>query len=289
MIKKIFLFSSSLFMFGCATTPDTNSTSSDSMSSVVMEVPKPTKETGKNTKRSEPLVLPPSEGSLPPVQSQYAELSEAVKTQSDDKMYQAAASILYRNPNDLRALNVMGMYHYKKGRFDLAEYMLKKAIAANSVVSELHNNLGVVQLAKNERREAIFSFRKALEVNMDDGVAAANLGAIYVAERDYAKARIVLETAYRRGVRDNKVLNNYGIALASAGKNDKAEDMYKMVLKNNSNDKEALLNYAILLIEGKANYADGLEVLSRLKFVGGPADTRSLINTLENKAKAGLK
>jgi hypothetical protein len=36
-------------------------------------------------------------------------------------------------------------------------------------------------------------------------------------------------------------------------------------------------------------YQEGLDVINRLKFVGGPADTRNRIITLENKAKAGLK
>lgn len=287
-MKNIFIMFLVLGFVGCSTSSKKEEQTED-FAPVITEAPRPAKETSKSSKRSEELVIPPIENTLPPVQSQYAELNEAVKSQSDEKMYQAAAGILYRNPTDLKALNAMGMYHYKKGRFDLAEYMLRKAIGANSVVSELHNNLGVVLLAKGERREAIFSFRKALEINMDDGVAAANVGALYVAERDYSKARVALETAYRRGIRDNKVLTNYGVALAASGKNEKAEEMYSAVLKSNPNDKEALFNYSILLIEGMGKYSEGLEVISRLKFVGGPADTRSRINALENKAKTGLK
>ena len=118
--------------------------------------------------------------------------------------------------------------------------------------------------------------------------SASNLGAIYVQEKDFTKANVVLDTAYRKGVRDPKVLNNYAIALTASAKYDRAEDIYKLLMKE-QNNKEILFNYAVLLVERLGKYQDGLEVINRLKFVGGPADTRNKIIALENKAKAGLK
>ncbi|MGZ3772432.1 MAG: tetratricopeptide repeat protein [Pseudobdellovibrionaceae bacterium] len=221
--------------------------------------------------------------------SQYTALNEAIKSQSDEKIYLAATQILAQFSNDAKALNALAMYHYKRSRFVLARYFISKAISTNAKMAELYSNLGVIQLAQNEKREAIKSFRKALDVNSEEAVAAANLGSIYVQEKDFGKAQIVLETAYRRGVRDPRVLNNYAIALTANHKYDKAEDLYKMVLKDSANNKESLYNYAILLVDNMAKYEQGLEVINRLKFVGGPADTRNRIIALENKAKAGLK
>lgn len=91
----------------------------------------------------------------PVAPSQYSSLNEAVKAQSDEKIYQAATQILSQSPNDGRALNALAMYHYKKGRLDLSRYLLAKGLAANPKMSELNSNMGVVQLAQNERREAI--------------------------------------------------------------------------------------------------------------------------------------
>lgn len=221
--------------------------------------------------------------------SQYAALNEAIKTQNDDGIYRAATQILSQSPSDTRALNALAMFHYKKGRFDLSRYLLNKAIAANAKSAEIHSNMGIVQLAQNERRDAIKSFRRALEVNSNDAVAAANLGSIYAQDRDYNKAIVVLETAYKRGVRDPRLLNNLGIALAATGKYDRAEGMYQAVLKEDSNNKEALYNYATLLIDFMGKYQDGLEQINRLKFVGGPSEVRNRIIALENKAKAGIK
>ena len=223
-----------------------------------------------------------------PAASQYAALNEAIRTQSDERIYTAATQILTMSPNDAKALNALAMYHYKKGRLDLAKYLLNKGINANPRTGELHSNLGVVLLAQKENRDAVKSFRKALEINSEDAVAASNLGAIYVQEKDFTKANVVLDTAYRKGVRDPKVLNNYAIALTASAKYDRAEDIYKLLMKE-QNNKEILFNYAVLLVERLGKYQDGLEVINRLKFVGGPADTRNKIIALENKAKAGLK
>ncbi|XGC81535.1 tetratricopeptide repeat protein [Bdellovibrio bacteriovorus] len=221
--------------------------------------------------------------------SQYSALNDAIKAQSDDRIYQAATQILAQSPNDAKALNALAMYHYKKGRFELSRYLLSKAISGSGKNADLYSNLGIVQLAQGERRDAIKSFRRALDIDNNNAVAAANLGSLYVQEKDYVKAHIVLEIAYKKGVRDPRVLNNFAIALTAQKKYDRAQEIYEQILKENSNNKEALYNYATLLVESMAKYQEGIELINRLKFVGGPADTRNKIIALENKAKAGLK
>lgn len=282
MKKLIFLF---LILAGCSssTVKETGVAEPEVVSSPEAVAEEPTSP-APVTKVEEP-----ERPAVPTSPSQYSVLNEAVKAQSDERIYQSATQILSQSPNDGRALNALAMYHYKKGRFDLSRYLLNKGIGANARMSELHSNMGVVQLAQNERREAIKSFRRALEVNGTDAVAAANLGAIYAQDRDYNKAVIVLETAYKRGMRDVRVLNNYGIALTATGKWDRAESMYQAVLKEDSNNREALYNYATLLIDYMGKFPEGLEQINRLKFVGGPSEVRNRIIALENKAKAGIK
>lgn len=219
----------------------------------------------------------------------YASLDEGIKEQNDEKIYQSATQVLAQSSNDLKALNALAMYHYKRGRFDLCRYLLNKGISASPKTAELYSNLGVVQLAQGEQREAVQSFRKALEINSRDSVAAANLGAIYTREKDFGKAIIVLEIAYGSGIRDVRVLNNYAIALTAQKKYEKAEEIYKVLLKENSTNREYLFNYAILLVDEMGKFQEGLDIINRLKFVGGPADSRNRIIALENKAKAGLQ
>lgn len=282
-MKKIIVLFALLGLAACSSDP-VKETKTDAPVKTLTEAPVVEKEEPKPVVAEEP-VRP----QVPTTPSQYAALNEAIKSQSDDKIYQAATQILTQSPNDAKALNALAMYHYKRGRYDLCRYLLSKAISSSPKMAELYSNMGVVQLAQSEKRDAIKSFRKALEINNDEAVAAANLGAIYVQEKDYGKAQVVLETAYKKGVRDPRVLNNYAIALTAHRKYEKAEDLYKTVLKDSANNKDTLYNYATLLVDNMGKYQEGLEVINRLKFVGGPADTRNRIIALENKAKAGLK
>jgi tetratricopeptide (TPR) repeat protein len=283
---KKYLLLTVLFIAACSSTPKSNHSSEDSIGlDGVTDAPTVQEEAPK-AKHDEPA----PEAKAPPIaSSQYSNLNAAIKSQSDEGIYKAATDILAQNGNDARALNALAMYHYKKGRFDLSKYLLGKGIAANPNAAELYSNLGVVYLSQNERREAIKSFKKALSVNAMEPVASANVGSIYVQEKDYKKGLLALEVAYSKGVRDPRVLNNYAVALTATGSFDKAADLYKRVVKEDSNNREAMLNYAILLVDKMEKYKDGLDVISRLKFVGGPTGSSNRINALENKAKAGLK
>lgn len=216
-------------------------------------------------------------------------LVDAIKSQNDEQIARIAGQLLTQNPNDVRALNAMAMYYFKKGKVDAAKFLLNKAIVANPNVGEIHNNMGLIYLSNNERREAIKSFRKALDINGNDGIAAANAGSIYVVERDYVKAASALSVAYNHGVRDAKTMNNYAAALTAVQRFDEAAGVYQSAMKEQNNNRELLLNYAILLIDHQNKYKEGVEVLNRLKFIGPSAESRNRIIALENKAKAGVK
>lgn len=274
----------------CSSSPSKETAANDGIDLGVSEAPVVQKEEPAPAEiPASPVVEPEKPKAPPPAPSQYAALNEAIKAQSEERIYSAATQILTQSPNDVKALNALSMYHYKKGRFDLSHYLINKAITASPKTAELYSNLGIVQLAQSERRDAVKSFRKALSINNEDPVAAANLGTIYAQDKDYTKAAVVLETAYRKGVRDPRVLNNYAISLGANGQNEKAQEIYKNILKDGSNNKEAMYNYAILLVDRMGKYQEGLDLINRLKFVGGPADTRNNIIALETKAKAGLK
>ncbi len=215
-------------------------------------------------------------------------LDEAIRSQSDEKILKATAQALLQNPSDVKALNALALFNYKKGRLVAAKYLLLKAIQVQGT-SETYNNLGIVHLALNDKKEALLAFRQAFTLNPQDGVTAANLGAIFVAQKDFNKAIVALETAYQKGFRDFRVLNNYALALTATGKGSQAQAIYEKALKEQSNNKDILLNHAILLIEVLNKYKEGSEVLNRLKFVGGSSEQRSRIKDLEYKVKIGLQ
>lgn len=284
-MKIAFIFSifNLIFLAGCSSSEKT----SPIVREAVVQSTPAKDDISKETTSSQ--VTEPVTPAQPTKPQKLSALAEAIRSQSDEKVYEVSTEILAENPSDVKALNALAMYHYKKGRFDLSESLLKRALALSKNSVELHNNLGVVLLATQQQREAILTFRKALELDPNDTVASANLGAIYVREKDYGKAVIVLETAVKKGMKEPRILNNYAIALAGTGSFSKSRDLYQQILKDQQNNREVLYNYAILLIENLQDYKTGLEVINRLKFVGGPAETRQRIIALENKAKAGLK
>jgi tetratricopeptide (TPR) repeat protein len=216
-------------------------------------------------------------------------LVDAIKSQNDEQIYRVSGQLLTQNSTDVKALNAMAMYYFKKGKIPAAKYLLNKAAAANPNVGEVYGNIGLVHLANDEPREAIKAFGKALALNPKDGIAAANAGSIYVMEKDYNKAVTVLSVAYNQGIKDPKTLNNYAVALTAVGKFDDASAIYSAAIKEQNNNRELLLNHAILLIDHMNKNKEGIEVLNRLKFIGPPSESRNRIIALENKAKAGVK
>jgi Flp pilus assembly protein TadD len=216
-------------------------------------------------------------------------LNDAIKSGSDEQVYRAATDILAAVPQDLKALNAMGLYHYRKSQFKAALFFFSRGLKVAPNSSDLYNNIGLAHLGLNEKREAVVAFRKAIELNPNDANAAANLGAIYIQDKDYPKAKVAFEIALKRHSKDPRVLTNYGVALAASKDFSEAEKQYQEALKLNSNFQPALLNLAILYVDHQKEFDKGLDLINKLKFLGLSSESRSRINALEIKAKAGVK
>lgn len=283
--KHLLLGLSFLVMAGCASSPESRDSSYDDSgrdgdtSSAV---------SSKSERVEASPVQEPVKSTTPPTSSENQALIDAMRANNDEAIARSAQTVLSKNSTDLRALNALGMYHYKKGHLKAADYFFGRAIKANPRAGEVYNNMGLVLLAEGERNEAIKQFKKAIEMNSGEGSAAANLGAIYLEEKDYAKALIAMEIAYRKNSKDVKILNNYAVALTAQQKFSEARDMYKKAQSANPNDKDVLLNYAILLVNHLGKLSDGQDLINKLKFLGPSAEARNVINGLENKVKAGL-
>lgn len=215
-------------------------------------------------------------------------ISDAIKSGNDEAVFRSATQVLAQNPNEVRALNAIGVYYYKQRRYLAAEYFFARANKVQAS-SELMNNQALTQWALGEKRDAIRLWKKALDLNPNDGVAAANLGSVYAQEKDYSKARITLENAVKRGVKDQRTLTNYGIAQAAGGQFDSAKLMYEEALKLNGNSHETLLNYAVLLIDHMGKSQEGMRQLDRLRFLNPDETIRKRMIELENKAKTEIK
>jgi Tfp pilus assembly protein PilF len=292
MIRKSILVSGLLILTACASSPtdeldesipplDSNSPSASS-NQPRNEPPQAKKQV---TSSSVPAETRPSA----PAQNENQALIEAIRANDYDGIYRAATTVLSKNPNEVKALNALGLYHFHKGHHAAAMLMYDRALKVNPSSSEVHNNLGLTLLAQKENREALQEFRKAMALNNDEGAAAANLGSIYVEHKSYTKALVANEMAYKRNSKDIKILNNYGVALTATGKYAEAKEIYKRAMALNGDNKDVMMNYAILLIEHLKQNDEGLDLLNKARFLGLSPEARNRMNVLENKAKSGVK
>lgn len=228
---------------------------------------------------------PRKETPAPKPEGTYAALTEAIRNQSEEGIFNAATAILMNNSSDLKALNAMANYHFRKKQYGASRLFLSRAMKVNPNYGSLYNNMALVDLATNDRKEAIANLKKAIELNSNDPVASANLGSLYALNRDYPKAQFPLELAYRGNQKGYGVLNNYGIALVANGKASQAKPIYQDALKQQATSREVLFNYVVLLVDHLNQGTEAQEYINRLNFTGVPPESRNRLNSLENKAK----
>src|SRR5687767_2814502 len=69
--------------------------------------------------------------------------------------------LLQRDPNNPHALQVLGMMAHQQRRLNVAEKLLRMAIAADPAVPDFHNSLGGLLRDRTRVDEAAAAFREA--------------------------------------------------------------------------------------------------------------------------------
>lgn len=223
------------------------------------------------------------------VDMNYEELDKAIASQDDDRIKAASLELLYQNSKDVKALNALAMYYFKKEQFGAAELLLNRAVSVKANTSGLYNNLGLLELIRKNERKALVNFQQALNLRTKNQAAAQNLSSIYTKQKDYKKAAELFRKMDSNDTLTVADYNNYAVALNATGKEKDAADYYEKILKVNPENRLAMLNYSILLINKQGKFQDGLDLINRLKFVGISEESRQIIKDLEIRAKAGLK
>jgi tetratricopeptide (TPR) repeat protein len=106
--------------------------------------------------------------------------------------YELAISLLKRaveaNPKSKSAWNDLGLAHYDSREDENAIHAFQKQVEVDPFHQFSYNNLGRVYLRQRNYEEAEKWFRKQIEVNPLDKYAHANLGRTYLEWRKYAEA-----------------------------------------------------------------------------------------------------
>lgn len=217
-----------------------------------------------------------------------ADLVSAESENNENKIFKAATQILLINNQDPLALYSLGGYYQRKNKPEAAKVLFNKLIKQNFRVSEVYNSLGLIELRAGEKKMALSFFRKAIEIKSSNVAAAINAGNLYLEQKDYNKALTAYNFANLKTSRDFRLLSNYAMALMGNGKKEESEKILKEAMLISNSDKSIILNYAILLVDHLKKYQEGLDQISKLRFLGPSSDMRERMNILENKAKAGL-
>jgi len=165
------------------------------------------------------------------------------------------------------ALYILGMSSFKSGRFEVAERMIRRALAVNPKQPFYHFNLSNVLRTLNRNEESLASLNRSLELKPDMVEGLYNLGNLRMNEKkleeaialyqrvlainpDYVDALCNLGTAYRQLMRLDEAVEifrkalaltpqnpdfycNLGDSLHVQGKLDEAVALYKRTLELN--------------------------------------------------------
>jgi protein O-GlcNAc transferase len=130
--------------------------------------------------------------------------------------------ILAIDPDNVRALHLLGVLSYQLGRHDKAVALIAAAIARNANEPFFHCNLGLALQAQGQLEEAVASYGRALSLAPDLADAHFNLGNALQEQARLAEA----VAAYRRALAvkpDHAAAHsNLGVAFLAQGKLDEA-------------------------------------------------------------------
>ena len=151
ILKNYLLATVCIIFAGCSVKQKISNAGIDSNSIEDVSEPNQNAANVPTQKRSEETPKRKALDSTPVSQTTSQLLNEAIKGQKDQDIYKYAGQALLENPSDVKALNAMALYQYKKGRFSAAVYLLDKALAQNPNSAEVHSNLEIGRASCRER------------------------------------------------------------------------------------------------------------------------------------------
>ena len=155
--------------------------------------------------------------------------------------------MLAANPNDPRALHLLGVLSSQRGDRDQAVRLITRAIELNPGAPEYHANLGLVFLEHGRPEPAVASCRRAIELNPRDPEAHFICGN---ALRELGRLEESMQM-YRRALELNPqhtgAMRNYARALGRVGRGGEAVGLLRNVLAVRPDWPDAILDYAEVL------------------------------------------
>ena len=157
--------------------------------------------------------------------------------------------VLKLSPNDVDAMNNLGLICQKNGKLEESITYLRKALTIRPNFAECHNNLGNALKEKVNLEEAMTSYRSALKYKPDYAECYTNLGAVLQEQGKLDEAITSYQTALKYKPNFAECYYNLGNALKVKGKLDEAVISYRTALKYKPEYAECYYNLGITLQE----------------------------------------
>jgi tetratricopeptide (TPR) repeat protein len=157
-----------------------------------------------------------------------------------EAMYRLA---LEQSPNHPDALHLLGMLARRVGKFDVAENLIRHAIAVNRASADYHANLGLVLMDQHKLNDAIVAFKTAIQFQPRFAQAYCNLGIAFERSGQIDQAIDSFESAISFNPRFFEAYSNLGNALSKQKKFDAAIAALRKAVELNPNSGD--VNYNI--------------------------------------------
>lgn len=189
------------------------------------------------------------------------------------------AQVLNKQPENPRAMHLMGIIAHRVGRTELGLELIGKAIAKLPDEAQFHSNRGEMCRLLKRLDEAIAHGERAVALAPDSAAAHSNLGIAYYDRKDYERAEACQRKALALNPKQLAALNNLGSILRGRQDRQGAMSFYHEALALNPNYLESLNNLGTLLIEEKD---PDKAILFLLKAIGIKPDYAEAHNNIAN-------
>jgi Tfp pilus assembly protein PilF len=164
-----------------------------------------------------------------------------------------AAREALRNERAPAILVELGMIYLAQGRDELAELVLRKAVAADAKLPAAWNGLALVALARSDDQEAFEYFDRASALDPGYRDARFNKASVLMSAGDYAAAQSELATVVNQDPEDHDACVALGVALRGSGELVKARREWERVVERAPQHSraraDALFNLAVLTMD----------------------------------------
>ncbi len=178
-------------------------------------------------------------------------LREALGLHQAGQLGQAEAAyqkILDTDPNQVDALQLMGVLFGQTRRLDQAHNMLSRAATARPEDANIKYNLGECCRQLGRTGDALDAYRAALTMAPDHADAAAGLAGLLLQEEEADEAIEVCRKILKRVPKDPRLHNQLGCAQLDSGDVVGARKRFQKAIELAPNDSTARRNLAVALV-----------------------------------------